>query len=151
MFEPKIGFSGFAIRDLEASRAFYADTLGLQATVNEMGFLDLTLPGGARIMAYQKDDHEPANFTVLNFLVDDIDEAVDDLNARGVPTKIYTEGEFAGDEKGVVRGGSGQDIPNDFGDVAWFLDPSGNVVAVMAGVDVPPAGGLREKAPTTNP
>lgn len=90
-----------------------------------MGFLDLKLPSGGSIFVYPKPNHEPASFTILNFPVADVDAAVDDLIARGVQTKIYSDAEFASDERGIVRGGGhGPDI-------AWFRDPAGNVLAVM--------------------
>jgi len=118
-------FSGFSVDDIDAARAFYAETLGLDARTNAMGFLDLTLPGGGTILVYAKPNHEPASFTILNFPVADIDAAVDDLNARGVVTKIYPDDEFPTDHKGIMRGdGRGPDI-------AWFTDPAGNVLAVL--------------------
>lgn len=116
-------FSGFAVDDLEAARAFYADTLGLTVERNEMGFLDITLGSGAHVLAYEKTDHEPAGFTILNFPVADVEAAVDELNARGVVTKIY-EGEYGGDAKGISRG---------YGpEIAWFRDPAGNVLSVLS-------------------
>ena len=80
--------------------AFYADTLGLTVELNEMGILDIALGSGAHVIAYPKPDHEPAGFTILNFPVDDVEAAVDALNAKGVVTKIY-DGEYGGDEKGI--------------------------------------------------
>ncbi|TQM18507.1 hypothetical protein FB391_3865 [Microbacterium kyungheense] len=86
--------------------AFYRDTLGLEVTVwEEMGGgFTFKLPGGGSVFVYPKEDHEPAVFTILNFGVDDIDAAVDDLNARGVVTKIYTDPDYGTDEKGISRG-----------------------------------------------
>jgi len=87
-----------------------------------MGILDIALGSGAHVIAYPKPDHEPAGFTILNFPVDDVDAAVDALNAKGVVTKIY-DGEYGGDEKGISRG---------YGpDIAWFRDPAGNVLSVL--------------------
>lgn len=116
-------FSGFAVDDIDAARAFYADTLGLSVELNDMGILEMTLGTGARVIAYPKPDHQPAGFTILNFPVADVEAAVDDLNAKGVVTKIY-EGAFGGDEKGISRG-HGPDI-------AWFRDPAGNVLSVLS-------------------
>jgi len=121
MFTPTGAFSGFSISDLAAAKEFYGETLGLAVTENDMGFLELHLDSGATVLAYVKDDHEPASFTILNFEVDDVDSAVDDLNSRGVKTDIYPG---MGDSRGVVKG-NGPDI-------AWFRDPAGNVLSVLA-------------------
>jgi catechol 2,3-dioxygenase-like lactoylglutathione lyase family enzyme len=118
-------FSGFSVDDIDEAREFYGTTLGLHVETNPMGFLDIRLPSGGSILVYAKPNHEPASFTILNFPVADIDAAVDDLIARGVVTKIYSDGEFPSDDRGIVRGG-------DQGpDIAWFRDPAGNVLAVM--------------------
>ncbi len=120
-------FSGFSVDDTDAARHFYGDILGLEVVQNAMGFLELVLASGARVLVYSKPNHEPASYTVLNFAVDDIDAAVDDLNARGVVTKIYRDPGFGTDEKGVARSnGHGPDI-------AWFRDPAGNVLSVLNG------------------
>jgi catechol 2,3-dioxygenase-like lactoylglutathione lyase family enzyme len=125
MFTPSRAFSGFSIDDIDAARTFYAETLGMTVTDNEMGFLELHLENGARILAYSKPNHEPASFTILNFEVDDVDAAVDDLNARGVVTKIYDDGDgLHTDEKGIARG--------EGPDIAWFRDPAGNVLSVLS-------------------
>lgn len=125
MFTAKDAFSGFSISDSAAARDFYADVLGVEVIENDMGFIELVLGSGAHVLAYTKPDHEPASFTILNFPVDDIDAAVDELNAKGVVTKIYSDHELKTDEKGIARGnGEGPDI-------AWFKDPSGNVLSVM--------------------
>lgn len=117
-------FSGFSVDDVPAAHRFYGDVLGLDATVGDMGILDITLPGGAHAIAYPKDDHAPATFTILNLEVDDIDVAVDALNAAGVVTKIYTDPDFGTDDRGIARGNGGPDI-------AWFRDPAGNVLSVI--------------------
>ncbi|MET0296034.1 MAG: VOC family protein [Microbacterium sp.] len=117
-------FSGFSIDDATAAREFYAGILGIEVHDNEMGFLELHLESGATILAYAKSDHTPASFTILNFPVDDIDSAVEELNQKGVVTKIYSDDEFPSDEKGIVRGNGGPPI-------AWFRDPAGNVLAVL--------------------
>jgi catechol 2,3-dioxygenase-like lactoylglutathione lyase family enzyme len=121
------GFSGFSVTDIEVSRAFYSDVLGLEVSTNEMGILDIALPaGGAHVLAYPKDDHVPAVFTILNFAVDDIDRAVDELEAAGVALERY-EG-MPQDERGVMRGKAANRGP----DIAWFLDPSGNILSVLS-------------------
>ena len=82
-------FSGFAVSDIDAARSFYGDTLGIEVT-EEYGILTLHLAGGTRpTIIYPKADHEPANFTILNFQVDDVEAAVDELAARGVEFEIY--------------------------------------------------------------
>ena len=123
MFTGDNAFSGFSINDLDAAKDFYGTKLGLDVTENEMGFLNIRLKSGATILAYTKPNHEPASYTMLNFEVDDVEAAVDDLNARGVVTKIYTDPDFGTDEKGISRG-RGPDI-------CWFTDPAGNVLAVL--------------------
>ncbi|WP_329285750.1 VOC family protein [Streptomyces sp. NBC_00691] len=125
MFGETPAFSGFSVDDLDAARRFYGETLGLQVGEEgegEMRMLFLTLAGGARVFVYPKDDHTPASFTILNFAVDDIDRAVDDLTGRGVALERY-EG-FEADAKGIVRVDGGPAI-------AWFTDPAGNVLSVL--------------------
>ena len=117
MFKDTKAFSGFAVDDVPKAREFYGDTLGLR-TSEEHGMLTLHLDGDTSVLVYPKPDHTPATFTVLNFPVDDIDEAVDALAERGVELERY-EG-FEQDEKGVARG-NGPDI-------AWFRDPAGNML-----------------------
>ncbi|MFE1646562.1 VOC family protein [Microbacterium sp. P01] len=125
MFTTDKAFSGFSVDDIDAARTFYGETLGLEVSDNAMGFLELHLASGAGILIYSKPNHEPAGFTILNFPVANIDEAVIDLNSRGVETKIYADEDFPSDERGIVRGdGRGPDI-------AWFRDPAGNVLAVL--------------------
>ncbi|MCS0500543.1 VOC family protein [Protaetiibacter mangrovi] len=118
------GFSGFSVDDIDAALAFYRDTLGIDATTNEMGAIDLRV-GGASVFVYPKPDHEPAGFTVLNFVVPDIDAAVDELVAAGVELERY-EG-MPQDERGVMRGRAAGQGP----DIAWFTDPAGNVFSVI--------------------
>ncbi|WP_426515356.1 VOC family protein [Diaminobutyricibacter sp. McL0618] len=127
MFSPVHGFSGFSVDDIPAAKAFYGETLGLDIKEGAMGNLDLTLPGGGTVFVYPKPDHEPASFTILNFVVDDIDAAVDELNARGVVTRIYDDSSFPTDEKGIARGKAAGQGP----DIAWFRDPAGNVLSVL--------------------
>ncbi len=117
-------FAGFSVDDIPAAEGFYRDVLGLDASVGEMGILQIALPGGGHAIAYPKPNHEPATFTVLNFIVGDIDEAVTALNDAGVVTKIYTDPDFGTDERGISRDNGGPEI-------AWFRDPAGNVLSVI--------------------
>ena len=114
-------FSGFAVDDIDAARKFYGDTLGLEVS-EEHGMLTLRLAGGAPVLVYPKPDHTPASFTILNFAVDDIDAAVDELAGRGVRFERYDG--FDHDERGITRGEGGPPI-------AWFTDPAGNVLSVL--------------------
>ncbi len=117
-------FSGFSVDDIDAARTFYGETLGLSVITNEMGFLELQLDSGAMILIYPKPNHTPASYTIINFPTDDVESAVDDLNSRGVTTKIYPDEQMSSDSKGIMRG-NGPDI-------AWFLDPAGNVLSVLS-------------------
>ena len=126
-FTPRRAFSGFSVDDIAAAETFYRDTLGLDVAQNAMGALDLTLGSGAHVFVSSKPDHVPAGFPILTSAVDDVGAAVDDLNTRGVVTKIYRDPDFGTDEKGIARGnGQGPDI-------AWFRDPAGNVLSVLEG------------------
>jgi catechol 2,3-dioxygenase-like lactoylglutathione lyase family enzyme len=120
MFTDSKAFSGFAVGDIERARAFYGDTLGLRTSVQN-GILTLHLAGDRDTLVYPKPDHIPATYTILNFPVEDIVGAVDELAARGVTCKQYHN--FDQDEKGIFRGGG------PF--IAWFEDPAGNILAVL--------------------
>ncbi|WP_377450427.1 VOC family protein [Rhodococcoides fascians] len=113
-------FSGFAVDDLPAARTFYADTLGLEVTENEMGMLELHL-GAATVLIYPRPGHVPAQYTILNFPVTDIEATVDTLIAKGVVFQQYPD--MGTDEKGVFRHGGPL--------IAWFTDPAGNVLSVL--------------------
>jgi predicted enzyme related to lactoylglutathione lyase len=116
-------FSGFAVDDLDKAREFYGGTLGIEATVEDMGILTLHLAGGDRpTLVYPKPDFAPATYTILNFPVDDIDQAVDVLAGRGVEFLRYDG--FEQDEHGIARDDGGPYI-------AWFTDPAGNILAVL--------------------
>lgn len=121
MFTNTPAFSGFAVDDVPTARDFYRDTLGLE-TSEEHGLLTLHLAGGRDTIVYPKPDHAPANYTILNFAVEDIDAAVDGLAARGVTLLRYED--FDQDDKGIARGDEGPLI-------AWFTDPAGNVLSVL--------------------
>ena len=123
MFANTKAFSGFAVDDLERARKFYGETLGLDTSVldEENGLMVLHLAGGRDTFIYRKPDFEPATYTILNFQVDDVEKAVDDLSARGVRFERYDG--FEQDEKGIAH---------DMGpDIAWFKDPAGNILAVV--------------------
>jgi predicted enzyme related to lactoylglutathione lyase len=123
MFADTKAYSGFAVDDMGKAREFYGETLGLKTSVldEEHGLMSLQLAGDRDTLVYQKPDLAPANYTILNFAVDDIDQAVDELAARGVRFERY-EG-FEQDEKGIARGNG----PN----IAWFKDPAGNILSVL--------------------
>ncbi|HSJ17734.1 MAG TPA: VOC family protein [Solirubrobacterales bacterium] len=123
MFTDTTAYSGFAVDDLDKALEFYGDTLGLKTTVldEENGLMALNLAGGRDTLVYRKPDLVPANYTILNFEVDDVERAVDELAGRGVSLERY-EG-FDQDEKGIARG-AGPDI-------AWFKDPAGNILSVL--------------------
>ena len=120
-------FSGFAVKDLDAARRFYGETLGLEVSIldEQNGLMELRLSGDRTTLVYRSPDATPASYTILNFPVDDIDQAVDELASRGVRFERYDG--FDQDEKGVFRGVSAGQGP----DVAWFKDPSGNVLSVL--------------------
>src|SRR5215213_5927883 len=124
MFKPVQSFSGFSINDLAAAKQFYAGVLGLQVTEEGPG-MRIKHIGGGSVIAYVKDDHQPAAYTALDFEVTDIDEAVNSLREAGVQFERY-EG-MPQDELGIMRGLSSGDGP----DIAWFKDPSGNILAVL--------------------
>ena len=121
MFRDNHAFSSFSVNDLEQAKNFYGDKLGLEVTMTPEG-LDLRLAGGGRVFLYPKPNHEPASFTVLNFIVDDIDQAVDQLSKLGVRFEHY-EGDIKTDEKGIHRNAGPQ--------IAWFKDPAGNILSVL--------------------
>ena len=120
MFENTTAFSGFAVDDLDAAKKFYGEVLGLK-TSERYGLLTLHLAGGRDTLVYPKPDHAPATYTILNFAVDDIDAAVDELTSRGVELEKYDG--LGQDDKGINRAGGPY--------IAWFKDPAGNILAVL--------------------
>lgn len=122
MLKDSKAFSGFSVPDVEEAKRFYGETLGLDVEETN-GMLQLKLGSGATVLAYPKANHEPATFTILNFPVDDVDKAVDDLVARGVTFEKYDYPDIKTDEKGIMR---------DAGPpIAWFKDPAGNIISVL--------------------
>ena len=120
MLDASRAFQGFAVDDLERAKQFYAETLGIEVDAEGPG-LTLKVGGGTPVFIYPKEDHQPASFTILNFPVDDVEKAVDELAERGVEFERYDG--FDQDEKGIMRA-HGPDI-------AWFKDPAGNVLSVI--------------------
>lgn len=115
-------FSSFSVDNVQRAKAFYGETLDLKTKEGMMGTLELHL-NGTTVFIYPKENHQPATFTVLNFIVDDIDEAVKNLKSKGITFEHYG-GEIQTDENGISRGNGG---PN----IAWFKDPAGNVLSVL--------------------
>ena len=122
MLEDSKAFSGFAAPDIAKEKEFYGKTLGLK-TSEEHGLLRLHLAGGNNVLIYPKPDYTPATYTVLNFPVDDVAQAVDKLTKRGVQFEHYNRGDLKTDEKGIMRGNG----PT----IAWFKDPAGNILSVL--------------------
>lgn len=128
MFKDSKAFSGFSTNDIDKTKAFYSQTMGLKVEelAAPMGMIKLQLATGGEVIIYPKEDHIPATFTVLNFPVVDIDQAVDELKGHGVEFEHY-DGEMQTDEKGILRGRKINMGP----DIAWFKDPAGNILSVL--------------------
>ena len=126
MFTAQAAFSGISVDTMDKAKDFYTKTLGLKIVDEKMG-LQLALPGGGQLFVYQKDDHQPATYTALNFVVEDIDAAVDELSSAGVSFEHYDNMPAPQDEKGILRGLSANQGP----DIAWFTDPAGNILSVL--------------------
>ena len=122
MFKTNRAFSGFSVDDIAKAKAFYSQTLGMEVA-EANGMLHLTIANGGQVLIYPKPNHTPATFTILNFLVADIDQTVDDLTSTGVRFQIYNEDRLKTDAKGIARGQSPQ--------IAWFTDPAGNMLSVI--------------------
>jgi catechol 2,3-dioxygenase-like lactoylglutathione lyase family enzyme len=122
MFKDTRAYSGFSVNDVQKAKAFYGETLGLEVSEAD-GDLELQIAGGTKILVYPKSDHTPATFTILNFPVDGIERAVDELTKAGVRFLIYNEGDLTTDEKGIFRGEGPK--------IAWFKDPAGNILSVL--------------------
>ncbi|MGH9702041.1 MAG: VOC family protein [Candidatus Acidiferrales bacterium] len=122
MLEKSKAFSGFSVNDLAQAREFYGRTLGLDVSESN-GLLKLHLAGGATVLIYPKPNHSPATFTILNFPVESVDQAVDDLTRRGVRFEIYHDANLKTDARGIFRAGGPV--------IAWFKDPAGNILSVL--------------------
>ena len=124
MFKDAQTFSSYSVDDLDTAQAFYTDILGLDVEKAPMGVLEVKLHDGRHVTIYPKPNHEPATFTVLNFIVPDIEQTVDDLVAKGVQMEQYDMPEMNQDARGIARDDRGPQI-------AWFKDPAGNILAVL--------------------
>jgi predicted enzyme related to lactoylglutathione lyase len=122
MLKESKAFSGFSANDIPRAKDFYGQTLGLEVS-EDHGLLTLHLAGGQKVLIYPKPNHVPATFTVLNFPVRNVDQAVDELKKRGVRFEIYNLPDLKTDEKGIMRGKG----PT----VSWFKDPAGNILSVL--------------------
>jgi catechol 2,3-dioxygenase-like lactoylglutathione lyase family enzyme len=122
MLKDSKAFGSFSVDDMEKAREFYTGTLGLEFT-EIMGMLIVQIAGGGKVLIYPKPDHVPATYTVLNFPVDNTEEAVDELMSRGAHFEIYDEKDLKTDSKGILTG----DGPS----IAWFKDPAGNILSVL--------------------
>lgn len=123
MFKPNSAFSGFSVNEIEKARLFYGTTLGLEVKLNPMGVLDIKLPGGGSAIIYPKPDHESATFTVLNFVVTNIEDAVKGLKEKGVQFESYDDPHLKTGDDNIMRGNGPA--------IAWFTDPAGNILSVI--------------------
>ncbi len=122
MFKDTKAFSGFAVNDAQKAKEFYGQTLGLGVS-EAHGLLTLHIAGGTNILMYPKENHIPATYTILNFPVANIEQAVDELVRRGVRFESYNDGGLVTDDRGIFRGGGPK--------IAWFKDPAGNLLSVL--------------------
>jgi catechol 2,3-dioxygenase-like lactoylglutathione lyase family enzyme len=125
MFKATKAFSGFSTNDLQKTKTFYGETLGMEVKDGPMGMLELHPANSTPIMVYPKQNHEPATYTVLNFPVKDVEKTVDELTAKGVKFEHYDSPQIKTDAKGIVSGSNGG--PK----IAWFKDPGGNILSVL--------------------
>src|SRR5215510_8579357 len=123
MLNDSKAFSGFSVNDLKKAKDFYGQTLGLKVSEQPQG-LELDIGGGTSVFIYPKENHAPATFTILNFLVSDVEKTVDDLKKRGVRFENYQQEGIKTNEKGIHRDGG----PT----IAWFKDPAGNILSVLS-------------------
>ena len=119
-------FSGISVDNLQEAMEFYVNVLGLELTDDSMG-LTLNLPGGGALFIYEKADHEPATFTVLNFIVEDIETVIDEYVEKGITFERYDSLPAEQDDRGILRGKAAGQGP----DIAWFTDPSGNILSLI--------------------
>lgn len=123
MLQKSEAFSGYSVDDIKKAKDFYENVLGLKVKDNPMGLIELHFSNGHGVIIYPKPNHEPATFTVLNFPVENIENAVDVLTEKGVKFILYKE-PIKTDSKGICRSDEG---PN----IAWFKDPAGNILSVL--------------------
>ncbi|RNL53211.1 VOC family protein [Pedobacter jejuensis] len=124
MLKNSKAFSSFAVNDIQKAKEFYQDTLGLKVVDNPMGLIELKVLDSSNILIYPKPNHEPATFTVLNFPVENINDVVDKLIEKGISFEQYDEEYLKTNEKGISSGTGGPSI-------AWFKDPSGNILSIL--------------------
>ena len=122
LFKDAKAFSSFSVKDVQKAKEFYGQILGIKVAEMQEG-LDLNLAGGSHVFLYPKPNHTPASFTVLNFPVDDIEEAVSELNSLGISLEKYNQPDLKTDARGIMR--------SDDMQIAWFKDPSGNILSVI--------------------
>ena len=122
MFRNTKAFAGFSVDNMQKAKEFYGYTLAIEIREEEEGTISLHFLGGSTVLIYPKENHAPATYTILNFPVDNIEEAVDKLTAKGIRLEQYT-GQLQTDEKGIFRGGGPL--------IAWFKDPAGNILSVL--------------------
>lgn len=123
MFKNNKAFSSFSVDDIQKAKEFYGQTLGVEISDN-MGGINLHLAGGNQVFIYPKPNHVPATFTVLNFLIDNVEKLVDELASKGIKFEIYNEGMLKTDYKGISQNEEGPKM-------AWFKDPAGNFLSVI--------------------
>ncbi len=118
-------FSSFSVNDVEKAKEFYSKTLGLNASdkTGMKGLVQLNLAGSSTVLLYEKPGHSPASFTVLNFIVSDVDKTVDELKSKGVKFEVYDLPDLKTDSKGILRGNGPA--------IAWFKDPAGNILSIV--------------------
>ena len=122
MFKITDAFSSFSVNSIQKAKEFYSRTLGLEVAEKNEG-LELNVGDGSEVFVYPKLNHAPATFTILNFPVPNVEEAVDELTKRGVRFEIYNEGNLKTDQRGIFRGEGPK--------IAWFKDPAGNILSVL--------------------
>jgi catechol 2,3-dioxygenase-like lactoylglutathione lyase family enzyme len=123
MLNAKKAFSSFSVNDIQKAKEFYGKTLGLELSAGPEGTLVVALSAGTKTLMYPKPNHQPASFTVLNFPVDSVEKAVEELTQRGVRFEIYNEPNLKTDARGISR----ENGPV----IAWFKDPAGNILSVL--------------------
>ena len=123
MLDTSKAFSSFSVNDIEKAREFYGKTLELQVSSGPEGTLVVPLSGGSKALMYPRSNHQAADFTVLNFPVESVDKAVEELGRRGVRFEVYNQPDLKTDARGISRGNG----PT----IAWFKDPAGNILSVL--------------------
>ena len=127
MLKNSKAFSGFSVDNMQKAKEFYQNVLGLEVVENPMGIMEIKIKDSANVLVYPKPNHQAATYTVLNFPVNDVDKAVDELTEKGVKFEIYDEENLKTNSKGVMKG---------YGpDIAWFKDPAGNIFSVLKPTD----------------